>query len=283
MKKFNLSVPDTIKVKENEASFLLASKLYETGKVTLKQAMKIVEQGTLSTGKSTRGRKPKSDEEGYDVLMKSQTNNIIYLECANKFTVDVPMLGDEFKPEYIGKNMEILYPDENNKKEVTIIPESKFSSLTVKSTSHGTMVEIDTVKFSVFRPPRPEIQLIVNGKKYDGTSGIKDNSHCLIKIKSDTDFANNFPDDCKYEIDKVELMKQEPTDTKPPLQLAEYTGKDYDPENGLPINLADHLSNEQSGTRIYFKIHNIYRVNCQGRRIEENFKGRDLIVSSIIK
>ncbi len=283
MKKFNLSVPDNIKVKENEASFLLASKLYESGKVTLKQAMRIVEQGNVTSSKSNRGRKPKGEEDSLEVLKHSQTNNILYLECANKFHFDVPMLGEDFKPDYTGKNMEIQFPDENDKKQVTLIPESKFSSLTVKSHTQGTLMEIDTLKFSVFKPPRPEIQLVVNGKKYDGTSGIKDNSHCLIKIKADTDFANNFPDDCRYEIDKVDLMKQDPGDTKPPLQVAEYPGKDFDPENGLPISLDDYMSGEQSGTRIYFKIGHIYRVNCRGTRIEENFKGRDLIITALIK
>lgn len=283
MKKFNLSIPDTIKVKENEAYFLLASKLYETGKITLKQALRVVEQGNLPASKPARGRKPATNQEEFDVLVKSETNNILYMECANQFTIDVPMLGEEFKPDYTGKNMEILFPDDKDRKKVTLVPETKFSSLTVKSKSQGSMIEIDTIRFSIFKPPKPEVQLIVNGKKYDGTSGIKENSHCLLKIKPDTDFANNFPNDCEYEIDKVELQKQDPGDTKPPIQVKEFPGTDYDPEQGLPISLSDHLSGEASGTRIYFKVGHIYRVNCQGKRVEERFKGRDLNISALIK
>jgi hypothetical protein len=143
------------------------------------------------------------------------------------------------------------------------------------------MIKIDDIKYKVIKPPKPSIVLTVNGQTYNGASAISSKSNCVVKVDADNDFKNALPKDARYMIKRVELLAQRSLGA--PSKVSDFSGNGKDAERGIPIALGNSLKSDPPGTKIFFKIDNIYRINFQNNKIQESFGERDLYIGAIIK
>jgi len=215
-----------------------------------------------------------------EVVITSASVQNLYYKCGNIINVDVPALGDLYNPVFSASNASVL-KSKSDKKKITIVPSGKTCILGVSSNTNGQKIKIDDIKYKVIKPPKPQIQLIVNGKPYNGTSPINKKSRCIVRIKPDSDFKAALPKDARYAVSKVQLKSQRSLGA--PTTVGSFSGNGKNAEKGININLGSKLKSDPPGTKIYFKLDKVYRINFQSKRVEEKFGEIDLYIGAVIK
>ncbi len=215
-----------------------------------------------------------------EVVITSASVQNLYYGCGNALNVDCPALGEFYNPVFSATDADVI-PDPSVKKKVVIVPRGKTCDLTVASNTNGQRIEIDKVKYKVIMPPRPSIQLLISGSEYNGAAPINKKATCTVKLKPDSDFAAALPKDCRYAISKVELLSQRSLGA--PTTVDSYNGSGKDATKGITVDLGNSLKQDPPGTKIYFKIDKIYRINFQNKQMEEKFGERELYIGAVIK
>jgi gliding motility-associated protein GldM len=215
-----------------------------------------------------------------EVVITSASVQNLYANCGNTINVDVPALGEFYKPMFTATEAQVL-PSSTDKRIITIVPTGKTCVLGVSSNTNGQTIKIDDIKYKVIKPPRPEIVLTVLGKEYNGATPIPGKADCKVSIRPDNDFRNALPKDARYVIDNIDLLSQRSLGA--PTKVAAFSGNGKDAVAGVSVPLGNSLKSDAPGTKIYFKIGTVYRVNFQNKRVEEQFGDRDLYIGAVIK
>jgi gliding motility-associated protein GldM len=214
-----------------------------------------------------------------EVVITSASVQNLYQFCGNTINVDVPALGEFYNPVLTASDAEVLKSDTKTK--VTIVPRGSTCILNVKSNTNGQMIDIDNVKYKVIKPPKPSIVLMVDNKEYNGASPINKKSSVVVKLNPDSDFRNALPGDARYVISSVDLLAQKSLGA--PTKVGGSSGSGKDAVKGIPVETGSALKSEVPGTKIYFKIDKISRVNFQNKPVPETFGDRDLYIGAVIK
>lgn len=82
-------------------------------------------------------------------------------------------------------------------------------------------------------------------------------------------------------ITKVDLLSQRSLGA--PTTVDTYNGSGKDAVKGISVELGNALKQDSPGTKIYFKIDKVYRINFQGKNLEEKFGERELYIGAVIK
>lgn len=215
-----------------------------------------------------------------EVVITSASVQNLYYNCGNTINVDVPALGEFYNPVLSATEADVLKTD-SDKRKITIVPRGRTCDLSVSSNTNSQMIKIDVIKYKVIKPPKPSIVLTVNGQVYNGASPINSKSNCVVKVDADSDFRNALPKDARYMIPKVELLAQRSLGA--PTKVSDFSGNGRDAQQGIPISLGNSLKSDPPGTKIYFKIEDVYRINFQNNKIKEQFGERDLYIGAVIK
>jgi gliding motility-associated protein GldM len=216
-----------------------------------------------------------------EVVITSKSIQILYRACGNKINIDVPALGDLYNPIITASGGGEVISDPGNKKVFTIVPQGKECVIGVTSNTNGQNLKIDDVKYSVIPPPRPSIQLIVNGKVYDGTTPINRKSGLTMKIVPDKDFMEKLPADARYQVSQVNVKAQLTLGAPKTILSENGTGKDA--RLGISLPLGVSLQNAAPGTKIFVEIDKIYRINFKNQKVEESFGTTEKLVGATIQ
>ena len=210
------------------------------------------------------------------VEVSSASVQHLYYKCGNTLNIAVPALGDLYNPVFKASSAEVL-PSKTDRSKVTIIPSGKKCVVSVSSNTNGQMIKIDDLNYTVINPPKPEIQLLVNGKEYNGAAPISSKSNVILKVKPDADFMAALPKDARYTVSRVDLLVQKTLGA--PAKVGTFSGEGAD----VKIPLGTKLKGYDAGTKIYFKVDRIYRVNFKAQKVEVKFADADLYRGAIIK
>lgn len=200
----------------------------------------------------------------------SNTTGCLYLQCGNVFSVDG--IEDNFEV----KSAQVTVLNQQGANSFTIIPKENVVTVNLKAGDVDRSVE-----YCAVRPPKPEIEMLVNGQIYTGMAPISKKSNVLLRIKPDADFKTHFPTDSRYVIDQVDLLVQRSLGA--PVKVGSFSGSGKDATIGIPVALGNKLKADPPGTKIYLKIGKVSRVNYQNMVVEEAFSERELVLSAIIK
>jgi hypothetical protein len=215
-----------------------------------------------------------------EVVITSASVQNLYYNCGNTINVDVPALAEFYNPKFTASDAQVL-PSSTDKRVITIVPTGKVCILGVSSLTNGQNIKIDDIKYKVIKPPRPLIVLEVLGKEYNGASPIPSKANCVVKIRPDADFRSALPKDARYALDGIDLLSQRSLGA--PSKVASFSGSGKDAVAGVPCPLGQALKSDPPGTKIFFKIGHVYRVNFQNKKVEEQFGDRDLYIGAMIK
>lgn len=216
-----------------------------------------------------------------EVVITSKSVQNLYRACGNKINIDVPALGDLYNPIINASGGADVIQDPGNKKVFTIVPQGKECIVGVTSNTNGQNLKIDDIKYSVIAPPRPSIQLLVNGKPYDGTSPIPKKSTLLLKVVPDKEFMEKLPADARYEVTQVIVKVGRGLGA--PKAIVNQSGAGKDARAGISLPLGVSLSNDGPGTKIYVEVDKIMRVNFKNQKVEESFGITERIIGAIIQ
>lgn len=200
-----------------------------------------------------------------EVVVRSEAVQLLYKGCANIVTVDVPMLGESYNPDFGGSTGGSILPSRSNKKKITIVPSARKFDLNVASNTNGQKIKVGNVKYNVIKPPKPRIAAYVNGKEYDGRTPLKRGQRVTIKVIPDSEFARTLPGDAKYKVGTVKMMLQ----TSMIGGAKTIASKSGNVMSGITFTLNQAELKNARGAKIYFEVDEVYRVNFQGKSERE--------------
>jgi gliding motility-associated protein GldM len=215
-----------------------------------------------------------------EVVITSKSVQNLYRACGNKINIDVPALGDLYNPVISASGGADVIQDPANKKIFTIVPQGKECIVGVTSNTNGQNLKIDDIKYSVIGPPRPSIQLLVNGKVYDGTTPIPRKSTIVLKVVPDKEFMEKLPADARYEVSQITVKVQRGLGA--PKTILNQAGSGKDARVGVSLSLGVSLQDDPAGTKIYVEVDKIQRVNFKNQKVEEAFGMTEKIIGAVI-
>jgi len=130
------------------------------------------------------------------IQIQSGAVSALYMNCGNPLVVNVPALGSIYNPTFAATGAEVQAG--SKKGEVYLVPNAK--SVTLKVSSGGNY--IGSQDFQVKGVPKPEIQIISNGRPVDLKNGFKTAAPRSLQIKAVplAEFAASNPKDARYKV-----------------------------------------------------------------------------------
>jgi len=140
--------------------------------------------------------------EASKVIITSASISTLYLNCGNTLNVQVPELGLAYNPEFSVIGADII--TEDKKGFIILIPNAPQVELTV---SQGGKI-IETTRFAVREPPKPNIAISSKGRPINLAAGIKTPGPSVIDVRAvpEETFAALFPKDARYRIVEWEII-----------------------------------------------------------------------------
>ncbi|TAE52278.1 MAG: hypothetical protein EAZ89_08740 [Bacteroidetes bacterium] len=201
-----------------------------------------------------------------EIVITSAAVQVLYRNCANDVNIDVPALGDFYNPVVTGSGAEIIKSQESKKK-FRIVPTGKSCVVTVNSNTNGQNIKIGDVDYKVIEPPKPSVNMAVNGQTYNGSKMVPKTSRVNVRLEPDADFKANMPLDAKYGISGVDVLAQ--LSLGPPTKVNSVAGGEASTASGIAVTLGTQVRDSRSGTKVYIRMNEIYRVNFKGARIPD--------------
>lgn len=204
--------------------------------------------------------------------------DLLYINCANRIVVDAPQSSGRLQVSATGAE---VFPDASDDRVFTVIPSGSSCDFTVSTVGDPGDQQRWNTQFRCINVPRPGLDLLVNGVTHNGLNPIAKQSNCTIRVKPDAEFAASNPRDARYRITSVELLAQRSLGA--PTLVTTINGIGRDAVNGVPVNLGNLLRSDPPGTRIYFRIKGLQRINERNSASELSLPEREMILSAVIK
>ncbi|MFK7924869.1 MAG: hypothetical protein AB8H47_23115 [Bacteroidia bacterium] len=215
-----------------------------------------------------------------EIVITSAAIQLLYLQCGNDVNIDVPALGDQYKPIITASSAQVI-PSKSVAKKFRIVPTAKTCRLTVNSNTNGQKIKIGDVDYKVIRPPKPTIDMAVNGKATSGATPVPKTSRVAVRLVPDSDFRSNLPEDARYMISSIDVLAQ--LSLGPPTKVNSISASGKDATKPIAISLGTQVRQARPGTKVFIRINNIYRINFANKRVEEKFTEVERMLSIVVK
>ncbi len=201
------------------------------------------------------------------IVITSAAVQNLYRSCANDINIDVPALGDQYNPQVSASDANVI-KSQQSKTKFRIVPTGKTCDVTVNSLTNGQNVKIGTVAYKVIEPPKPGIDMAVNGQRYNGASMVPNTSRVAVKLNPDADFAANLPADARYTIGSIDVLAQ--LSLGPPTKVNSVNCQGRDATKPIEVSLGTEVRQSRPGTKVFIQINKIYRINFENKTIEDS-------------
>jgi len=134
------------------------------------------------------------------IEVSSQAVNSLFLNCGNQLSIQVPVLGSDYKPTFKVQGGSFKYGNEPGK--VTVLPTSRRVEIDV----YNQNAMLGKKSFPVRQIPAPSVHPFANGKQIDLTQGIsKGTAAIALSVHSDAEFQRLLPADANYRVQDWEI------------------------------------------------------------------------------
>lgn len=198
-----------------------------------------------------------------DMIVTPATDQVLYRNCANTITVQVPSLGEYYNPVFTATEAQVI-PTSSDKRKIVIVPTGKTCDLRASSNVNGLMIPLGTLTYQVQDPPLPQLMLTVGGKNQNKGISVKSSETVTVKIVPDEGFQKNMPKDCRYTVKTVNVYTLEGGVKKPAFTGS---GGGRDAVKGIPLDLA-RLKGKPAGTTVIIEVDGVNRSTFQGKTVE---------------
>lgn len=241
---------------------------------------------TINVPKSTGGTESLSVTGEFtvrkpEVKITSATVQNLYRECANDVEIDVPALGNFYNPS-VKVSSGSIQSSPRSKTTFRIIPTGSKCVVSVSNVLNGKTSLIDNVAYNVISPPRPALNMRVNGQNTNGSVPIPKNSRIDVVVVPDPEFKAALPNDARYEISSIAVKAG--LSLGPPTTVNNLNLSGQDATKPIPIRLGAQVAQAPSNTKVYIEIEDIYRKNFQNKLIRERlFSLSDKTLSIVVR
>ena len=228
------------------------------GKTEVEQSYTVsttVQGKSLSTSGKFKIRKP-------EIVVTSASVQNLYRLCGNMVNIDVPALGDLYNPVCTASDAEIKQSGESKKK-FLIVPRGNKCIVGVSSLMNGQTMKIGDVVYNVIDPPKPSIEILINGQRASSSTQVAKGSRVTLKVVPDPEFKAALPQDARYEITAVAVYKQ--CGLNPPSKAGGTKLSGRDAAAGLDFPIPQEAFQCSSGSKIFFEVEDVARKNFQSK------------------
>lgn len=222
--------------------------------------------------KTAKGSKPVSITGKFmvrkpEIVVTSASIQNLYRNCGNMINIDVPALGELYNPVCTATDAEIKQSGDSKKK-FLIVPRGNKCVVGVSSMVNGVTMKIGDVNYNVIEPPKPSIELKINGQRATAQTAVGRGSQVEIVVLPDNEFKGLLPMDAKYEVTRVDAFVQ--CGLTPPRNVggADLSGRDA--MSGLKFPVPGDAFQCQSGSKLFFEVKDVVRKNFQGKRFPDD-------------
>ena len=191
--------------------------------------------------------------------VRSQSVDILYLNCRNDLSINVPALGPAYQPSFsvTGGTYEVG----SQKGQVSIVPTGRAVRIDVSSAGQY----IDFREFEARNVPLPVLEVRPDGNQYDPNVGLESfPSRLELRLNPDAGFAEKYPDDAIFFVTKGQVTLVQGNSRQGRIDIATLT-----PD----VDLSSIRARMKSGYRLVIAIEEIVRVNYDGKQIPIPFIG----------
>ncbi len=184
------------------------------------------------------------------IQVQSGSVSALYRNCGNELNVQVPALGQEYRPVFTATGADVVKGAKLG--EVTLIPTG--TAVKLKVSSNGNY--IGDQDFKVRLIPKPEIQALTNGKPVDEKQGVAAPGPRSITMKAipDESFKAFLPKDARYRVAEWDCILVR---GKRPVAQQKVSSE--------TANLASFAAQAQAGDRILIEVKSVIRTNYQNK------------------
>ena len=201
-----------------------------------------------------------------EIVVTSATIQNLYRECGNMINIDVPALGELYNPVCTASEAEIT-PSKESKKKFLIVPRGKKCVVGVSSITNGQTMKIGDVVYNVIDPPKPSIEIYINGVRASAQMQVSKGSRVKLTIVPDPEFKALLPLDARYEVSYVDVYKQ--CGLQPPSKAGGAPLAGRDATAGLDFPIPGEAFQCPSGSKIFFEVKDVVRKNFQGKKVND--------------
>ncbi len=215
-----------------------------------------------------------------EVVLTSTSVQNLYQRCANTVNIDVPALGDAYNPVISASNATVR-PSERSNTRFLIEPSGRESMIRVQSRTNGQLIEIDRLKYNVISPPKPEIEVKLNSREYNGSVSLTRGSQVTVRLKPDAEFQRLMGEDARYGVERIVVKLKQGL---PPASTVATIPVNRNISNGeFRVNLGSALAQAGPGDKVFLELQGLYRINYRGERIPDpRFGERERTVSFVM-
>lgn len=212
-----------------------------------------------------------------EVLITSASIQTLYRQCGNAINIDVPALGALYDP-VVSATQAQVQTSAQNRKRFLIDPAGQSCVLSVSNRAEGRVTKVEDIHYRVIEPPRPSLEMQVNGRAYNGAMPVSGASRVQIQLMADKEFAKMLPGDAQYEMGIVKILLKDQIGPPRVVRTLDLQGKDA--TRPQQINLGPEVRQAAPGTQVFIQIEEVYRKNYRGQRIRDaRFSERELTMS----
>ena len=216
-----------------------------------------------------------------EIVVTSAAIQVLYRDCGNDVNIDVPALGDQYNPKISGTQADVI-PSRTTPKKFRIVPSGKTCKVTVNSVTNGQTIKIGDIDYKVINPPKPTINMAVNGQTYNGSAMVPKTSRVALRLEPDDDFQSALPEDAKYGISSIDVLAQ--LSLGPPTTVNQVNTAGGDATKPIQVALGTKVRQARVGTKVYVRINDIYRVNFKNHRVpDRRFSEVERTLSLVVK
>lgn len=240
---------------------------------------------TIRVPKATGGFEDLSVEGQFtvrkpEIVVTSAAIQILYANCGNDVNIDVPALGDNYNPRVSATNAEVI-TNQQSKIKFRIVPKARTCKVSVSSNTNGQSIPIGTLDYKVIQPPKPSIDIRVNGQRVTGAP-VPKTSSVQVRLVPDEDFKSSLPADARYTISTIEVKAQ--LSLGPPQKVNEVNVGGADATRPVAVALGTRVRQARPGTTVYIVVNDIYRVNFANQRIKDTrFSEIEKTISLVVR
>ncbi|MBO3698889.1 GldM family protein [Roseivirga sp. E12] len=193
--------------------------------------------------------------------VRSQSVDVLYLDCANALTINVPALGPAYQPSFTVTGG--TYTQGSQKGQVSIDPQQREVKIDVSSAG----LYIGQRQYEARRVPNPTFDVRPDNQAYNANAGLDRMPTSLqIVLAADPNFAERFPEDATFLVSKGEVILSRGKTRKRSIPIAT-----NGPTNRIDLSAIRSLM--ASGDRIVVSIEEIVRINYAEKLIPIQFSG----------
>lgn len=228
--------------------------------------------GTLYLGVISSGFSPSDEQLPTEGVPKFEISSAsvptLYQSCGNDLILEIADLKEQDIPSLSATNAEVI-PRKGSTR-FRIVPTGKNCNLIVSvgSESNGDQVTLGNAFYKVIQPPKPSIDMAINGKISSGNTPIPKTSRVQIRLVPDADFEASMPMDAKYGISEISVLAA--LSLGEPIKVNSINTAGKDATKPIQVSLGTQVRQAPTGTKLILRIEEIYRRNFQGKLIPDN-------------